>query len=188
VAAGAALAPGNSIGTLTINNTLTLAAGSTVTAEVSLDGTPSNDQVTGLTGVTYAGTLVVNNVGASPLVAGTVFKLFNSTPAGTGNFTTVTVLPSGSATFNPATGEVTITSAGAPTVNPPVLTGGALILTGTGGTPGGSYNWISSTNVAAPVANWTTNVSGVFDGSGAFSNGISILPTEPARFFRLKTP
>ena len=38
--------------------------------------------------------------------------------------------------------------------------GGNLILTGAGGPPGASYTWLTSTNVAAPVATWTTGATG----------------------------
>jgi fibronectin-binding autotransporter adhesin len=185
VAAGAALAPGASIGTLTINNTLTLSPGSTTFVEVSLDGgTPHNDLVTGLTGVAYSGELVVSNVGTNALVGGTVFKLFQSASAGTGNFTSVKILPSGVGSFNPATGELRIP----PAINVPHVSGGNLILTGTGGTAGGTYSWLTSTNVAAPLASWATDTTGVFDGSGGFSNAFPINPSVPARFFQLRTP
>lgn len=79
------------------------------------------------------------------------------------------------------------------TPTPPSVTSstdgnGNLILTGVGGTAGGSYSWLTTTNVTNPLANWTTNTTGVFNGSGAFSNAIPINPTEATRFFRLKTP
>ncbi|MBC8096008.1 MAG: autotransporter-associated beta strand repeat-containing protein [Akkermansiaceae bacterium] len=186
IASGARLAPGASIGTLTLNHVLTLAPGSTTAIEISMTGGITNsDLVTGLTGVSYAGTLVVTNVGATS-AAGIVFKLFNSTAPGTGNFSQVTILPSGTGSFNPVTGELTIH---APlTINPPFTSGGSLILTGTGGTSGGNYIWLTSTNLAAPLAAWATNSLGVFDGSGSFSNSIPLSPSEPARFFQLKTP
>lgn len=71
--------------------------------------------------------------------------------------------------------------------NPPVVSGGNLILTGAG-TPGDSYALLTSTNVAAPLATWTTNVTGVISDSGVISNAIPISASEPARYFRLKTP
>ncbi len=190
VASGAGLAPGSTsgIGTLTINNALTLASGSTTFVDVSLDGgVPASDEVTGLTSVSYAGTLVVSNVGTNALEAGSVFKVFNAASS-SGNFTSVTVLPSGSATFNPATGEVTITGTGSLAVGSATLQNGNLILTGEGGVPGTGYTWLTSTNVADPLASWTTNSTGVFDSNGAFSNAIPVNPSEPARFFRLRQP
>ncbi len=77
---------------------------------------------------------------------------------------------------------------GAPTINSSADGNGNLILTGVGGTPGGSYSWLTATNVTTPLANWTTNTTGVFNVSGAFSNAIPINTTEAARYFRLKTP
>jgi hypothetical protein len=68
------------------------------------------------------------------------------------------------------------------------VSGGNLILTGTGSTPGGSYTWLTATNVASPASTWTTNSTGVFDANGAFSNAIPVNHSEPARFFRLRTP
>jgi autotransporter-associated beta strand protein len=187
VASGATLAPGASIGTLTINNSLTFSNSSTAFMEVSLDGgVTNNDLVTGLTGVTYAGSLVVSNVGATALAVGNVFQLFNSAGAATGNFASVTILPAGSGTFNPATGQVTITSTGAaPTLNRPTVSGGNLILTGTGAA-GTGYTVLSSTNIALPLAQWVTNTTGTFSGTGTASNAIPLSATD--MFFLLRQP
>ena len=74
------------------------------------------------------------------------------------------------------------------TINSTRASGGNLILTGSGGTTNGSYTWLSSTNIAAPMATWETNSVGVFTGTGLFSNAIPINPSERARFFRVKIP
>jgi fibronectin-binding autotransporter adhesin len=183
VASGAAiLGDTGTIGTFAINNTLTLAAGSTAYFKV----TPaSNDEIQGLTGVTYGGGLVVSNTSATPLTVGTVFKLFNSASPGSGNFSSVTLQPVGSATFNPVTGELTITSVAPPAFNSPVLSGGNLILTGTGGTPGAGYTLLTTTNL---LSAWTTNIQSTFSGTGTFSNSIPVNGSQPAQFFRLRTP
>jgi hypothetical protein len=68
----------------------------------------------------------------------------------------------------------------------PKVSGGNLILTGTGGTPNAGYTWLTTTNLSAPII-WTTNVQGVLDGSGNFSNSIPIGAT-PASFFRFRIP
>ena len=75
-----------------------------------------------------------------------------------------------------------------PSIHAPVISGGNLILTGTGGTPGGGYTWLTSINLATPLAAWTTNSTGTFDGSGNFSNSIPVNPANPDRFFRLRIP
>jgi fibronectin-binding autotransporter adhesin len=173
------------IGTVNINNSLSLASGSTTFLQI----TPSTgDQIAGLTSVSYGGSLIVSNISASPLTAGSQYHLFNSATAGTGNFSSVTV-PGATATFSPATGILTITAvSGGPKFNSPVLSGGNLSLTGSGGTAGGTYSILASTNLQTPLFNWTTNVTGIFSGTGTFSNGIPVSQSTPAQFFLLKTP
>ena len=188
VASGATLAgDAGAIETYSINNSLTLSAGSTTTMAIA---PASNDEITGLTAVHYGGALVVTNNSGSPLSVGHVYQLFNSAAAGTGNFSSVTILPAGTytGTFNPTAGTLTIASAAPPTVNPPEVSGGNLILTGAGGTPGSTYSWLTATNLATPISNWTTNTTGVFDTGGAFSNAIPVNTSTPAQFFLLKTP
>lgn len=189
VAAGATLAPGTaSIGTLTINNNLTLAGSSKTFVKVSLNGGVTNsDQVVGLTSVTYAGALTVSNVGTNVLTVGSQFQLFTA-GAFSGNYSSVAILPFGTGTFNPATGKLTITSMVPPVVNPPVTSGGNLILSGTGGTPGGAYTWLTTTNLLNPIGTWTVGVSGVYNSVGAFTNAIPINPSSPAQFYRFRTP
>ncbi|HWX20037.1 MAG TPA: immunoglobulin domain-containing protein [Candidatus Binatia bacterium] len=75
-----------------------------------------------------------------------------------------------------------------PLVHPPSVSGGNLILTGSGGTPNRAYAWLTTTNLLTPVANWTVSATGVLDGSGALSNAIPINVTNPASFFRLRMP
>jgi hypothetical protein len=75
----------------------------------------------------------------------------------------------------------------APIIGTPLILGGNLVLTGTRGTPNAGYTWLTTTNLAAPI-NWTTNITGILDDSGAFSNSIPINVTTPARFFRLRLP
>lgn len=187
VASGGTLAAGNNnMGTLTINNALTFQSGSSAFFRISNDNSSTNnDKVSGLTSVAYNGTLVVSNSGTGSLAVGSVFKLFNSAVAGSGNFTSVTVLPAGSGTFNPATGELTITSSAGLSVNRPVISNGNLVLTGTG-SPGSSYTLLSTTNIALPLSEWTTNATGTFDNSGTSSNAIPLSTTN--RYFLLRQP
>jgi hypothetical protein len=72
-----------------------------------------------------------------------------------------------------------------PTLGVPVLSGGNLILTGTGGTQNSSYTLLTTTNLLGP---WTTNSSGALDSTGALSNAIPINTLQPANFFRLQMP
>ena len=90
--AGGTLAPGTSgaISTLTISNTLTLAANSTNVFRLDATGAGTNDNVAGLTGVTYGGNLSVVTNGNGTLAIGQVYQLFKAA-AYSSNFTTVTL-------------------------------------------------------------------------------------------------
>ncbi|HZI32311.1 MAG TPA: autotransporter-associated beta strand repeat-containing protein, partial [Candidatus Binatia bacterium] len=192
VASGARLSPGTTaIGTLTINNSLSLSSGSSTMVKISMDGGATNDMVGGLSSVSYNGTLVVTNAGSSPLVNGAQFQLFNAAGHG-GNFAnaaSVTILPAGKGSFDPATGKLTITSSGTVVFNPVRVSGNNLILTGNGGAaPGSAYTLLMSTNVATSLSMWETNTTGVLDGSGMFSNSIPINALDQARFFDVRVP
>jgi autotransporter-associated beta strand protein len=172
------------IGTMVITNILTLLPGSTTIMQLTAN---NNDQFAGLTSVAYGGTLVVTNVGASPLWAGEEFKLFNSTSPGSGNFSSVVVLPTGTGSFNPFTGFLTINST-APAFQSPIVSSGKITLTGSGGMPSSGYILLTTTNLALPLSQWTTNTIGTFNGAGAFSNSISISPGELMLYFILRIP
>jgi len=74
VQAAGRLAPGTSIGTLTISNSLTL-SGVTI---MELDATANtNDHVRGLSIVTYGGTLMLSNIAGS-ITPASAFKLFSA--------------------------------------------------------------------------------------------------------------
>jgi autotransporter-associated beta strand protein len=76
IPSGSTLAPGvGDAGALTINNTLTLAAGSISRFEINKD-VGTNDLVQGLTSVTYGGTLTLTNTGSTAYAPGDSFKLF----------------------------------------------------------------------------------------------------------------
>ncbi|HEV2438233.1 MAG TPA: hypothetical protein VG077_19760 [Verrucomicrobiae bacterium] len=74
-----------------------------------------------------------------------------------------------------------------PVLGAPRISGGNLILTGTGGTPDSSYTWLQTTNLAPPVI-WTTNLTGTLDGAGSFSNSIPVQNRPGGVFFRLRLP
>lgn len=189
VAAAGNLAPGTSIGVLTINNNLTL--NGTTTMEITKDGGFTSSDLAFVGGnLTYGGTLTVVLTGTNVLAVNDTFNLFDWTTR-SGSFTATNLPANYTWDLSQLNVDGSIRVAAVlipPTVNPPTTSGGNLILTGTGGNPGGSYTWLTSTNVTAPIANWTTNVVGTFDGTGAFSNGIPINSAEAARFFRLRTP
>jgi hypothetical protein len=80
-----------------------------------------------------------------------------------------------------------LTVAHAPLLGAASVSGGNLVLTGSGGTPGAGYTLLMATNLTPPV-NWTTNSLGNLDGAGSFSNGIPINANPPQEFFRVRLP
>jgi fibronectin-binding autotransporter adhesin len=77
VQSGASLAPGDAIGAFTVNNTVSLAAGSRTVMELNKTNAPSSDQLLGATSLTYGGTLVLHNLGG-PLATKDTFTLFSA--------------------------------------------------------------------------------------------------------------
>jgi alpha-glucosidase (family GH31 glycosyl hydrolase) len=66
------------------------------------------------------------------------------------------------------------------------LNGTGLSLSATNGTPGGAWVLLQSTNVALPLSQWQTNLTGNFDGSGNLSTNIANTATNLQEFYILK--
>lgn len=77
----ATINPGDSIGTLTINNALTLAGNSVLTMELNRTNTGATSDMISAGSITANGTLNVTNLGPN-LVNGDTFKLFNQPVTG----------------------------------------------------------------------------------------------------------
>jgi PKD repeat protein len=94
--------------------------------------------------------------------------------------------PGGSGTTNQV-GYITVNPL--PTISSTTLSGGNLILSGSGGLAmaGAQYRILNSTNITVPLANWTAVWTNVFEPDGSFSYTNSPV-TGPASFFRLATP
>ncbi len=116
IPSGSTLAPGDNFGPLTVNNNVTLAAGSTTLIEIS-KGVASTNELISTTNdllivngtLTMNGTLTVSNL-AGMLVGGDSFQLFNATSR-SGNFsaTNLPALPPGmNWNWNPTTGTLSI--------------------------------------------------------------------------------
>jgi autotransporter-associated beta strand protein len=194
VNAGAKLAPtlatgpATPIGTLTVNNTLTLQPGSFTSLQIN-KAASTNDQIIGLTSVSYGGTLSVTNLGGT-LAAGDAFQLFNAASY-TGAFSSITPTnPGPGLSWNRVglntSGLLSITKITPPTVTSTTISGKNLIMSGTGGAPGGIYLLLSSTNVVTALTNWTQVTSGVFDGSGNFVITNAMSTNVSRSFFTLK--
>src|SRR5690606_27250120 len=119
--------------------------------EIARNGsTCTNDQLAGITTLTFGGTLIITNVGSSPLLAGDCFKLFDSTvyAGAVANL----VLPAGYTWANrlQIDGTVMVLSSpftSQPTVHVPQFSGTNLLLWGSNGTPYAPYKVLTTTNL-----------------------------------------
>jgi hypothetical protein len=75
-----------------------------------------------------------------------------------------------------------------PLISATSVSGGSLVLSGSGGTAGVGYSVLTQTNLATPLTNWTLIGSGTFDVNGdySFTNGID--PGTPQEFFLIRIP
>lgn len=191
VQSGGTLSPGASIGQLTINNSLTLYAGSTTVMELN-KATSSADAVSGLSSVSYGGTLVVTNLDGT-LEAGDSFKLFDATPGNYfGAFDAIEPANPGAGLAWDASdlavdGTLRIVGAIAPVISVS-QSGNSVVLAGAGGAPNGTFHVLSSTDVSAPLSAWTAVETSQFDGAGNFSVSLPIEPGAPHRFYLLQIP
>jgi autotransporter-associated beta strand protein len=198
VSAGATLSPAGTNTTIGItagaNATGTIAASGDIvlagTTTLKLNGSGVNDQVQSATSITYGGTLNLVNLSASPLAAGNSFQVFNA-PSYSGSFANVTPATPGAglawdlSQLN--SGFVNVVSASGPVVNNPQISGGNLILSGSGGPANGTYHVLTTTNLAMPLASWDVLTNGTFDASGNFSS-TNAVGSAQQQFFTIKQP
>jgi hypothetical protein len=116
---------------------------------------------------------------------------FTSGASASGDLTIVLSVPGNGTTIQADFDNVRLTATPvafiAPALGALKVSGGDLILTGTGGTPNAGYTWLVTTNLSSPI-NWKTNSTGSLDGMGAFSNTIPINASQPVTFFQLRMP
>jgi autotransporter-associated beta strand protein len=174
------------IGTLTINNSLTM-QGNTVLRISKTGGVLTHDLVTGLTTANYGGTLIVSNVTSDSmaLAANDAFTLFS---AGThnGHFTSIVGTPGTGLAYSFTNGVLSIvaTMANNPTNITATVSGSTLTLTW----PADHVGWILQSQTNSLAAGLGTNWVDVTGSTANNTNAITINPTSPSVFFRLRHP
>ena len=188
---GSTLAPGNSAGVLTFSNSLMLASGCSNIFEIS--HSPLTNAVAKIFGaLTNGGTLIVTNIGASALAAGDSFKLFNAASY-SGVFASVILPPlSGGLTWNKSAlntaGAITVVNNTPPQINGMTLSRTNLVLSGAGGAHGATYCLLASTNIALPLAQWTSVATNQLDAGGGFTLTNPISFGAPQTFYIIQVP
>jgi len=191
VNSGGIFAPGNPLGTLTINNSVKLAAGSTNNFAISQ--LPLTNAVAKISGaLTNGGALIVTNVGKTQLGPGDTFKLFNATSY-SGTFSSVELppLPFGLAwntnSLN-TSGMISTVLATTPVIRSAFISGSGFAVSGTGGIGNANYILLESTNITTPLTNWTRLLTNQFDAGGNFDFTNGLLPGKPQMFYLLQIP
>lgn len=187
IPAGATLAPGASIGTLTVSNNLTLQAASTTRLEISK--TPFTNDFLRVTGTfNRSGTLVVTNV-SGDLAPGDTFTLYQA-GALAGAFTSTTLPP-----LNPglawntsglSTGVVSVVAAALPAFTSLSPSATAFTL-GATGAASQSYTLEAATNLSAPIF-WSPVTNVVAGTNGLFELLDLDATNHPQRFYRIVAP
>jgi len=166
---------GTNVGTLTINNNLTLQGNATV--RINRDGSPTSDLVGGVANITYGGVLVLSNLSTTTLTTNDTFQLFSASDAVSGNFNNIVGLPGAGLaySFNPASGMLNVVLAplsGLRFTANPAISGTSLTISATNAGAGTVY-LLTSTNVANPLNTWTPVWTNVLGGSGSFTTNLS---------------
>ena len=191
IASGATLAPGNSIGTLTFSNALTLAAGSTNIFEINRDTLEADAAI--ISGaLTNGGTLIVTNLGATPPASGSSFTLFTAASFN-GTFAKITLPPLpfglGWVTNGLITnGTLSVVTWTRPVIGAISISETNLTFSGSSGVGSAPFYLLGSTNLTAPVANWTVLLTNQFDAGGNFSFTNALDQNWPQGFYRLQLP
>ena len=184
-------APGNPFGPLTINNNLTLTAGSTTLIQVQ--HAPTTNSAAKISGTLFAnGTLIVTNIGTNDLAGGDTFQIFS---AGTynGGFTNVILpdLPIGLAWNTNAlnsSGVMSVIVTTTPVIVQVSISSAGFSLAGTGGVANANYYLLGTTNLATPLASWPRLATNQFDASGNFLITNSLSTNAPQYFYQLQLP
>jgi fibronectin-binding autotransporter adhesin len=83
---------------------------------------------------------------------------------------------------------VVVTTAPKPRIGGIQLSGSNLTITSAGGTPNGGYTVLTSTNAVLPLAQWSTNSTGIFAADGSATNTIPVSAGTPSLFYILREP
>ena len=110
--------------------------------------------------------------------------------AGTNYLYIVTALnPNGESEASAPAGAVPLAGSSAPPVISGIrIIGGSLVITGTNGTPGASYLVLTTTNLAAPPANWTILTTNQYGPGGGVNWTNPLNPNFPQTYYRLRLP
>ena len=188
---GATFAPGNSTGTLVLNNSLTLTSGSTTVIAINKSVMPSNALAQVAGNLIYGGTLVITNLGTIAFSAGDSFQLFSAANY-TGSFTNIVpVIPGINLAWDTnglPNGILNVVSSPTPPpqINAMTLAGNNLVTAGTNGVPNWTYCVLGTTNLALPASQWQPVATNNFDNAGNFTFTNALQSNVAQQFYMLQ--
>lgn len=187
VNAGGTLAPGNPLGALTISNDLMLASGSFTLARAQ--HAPLANSAADVSGtLTEGGTLIVTNSNSSAFAAGDTFKLFNagaySGAFGSYNLPALSPGLAWNTSGLNESGTLSVVALTSPLIGSVKVLNGNLVVSGTGGPAGLSYEIQATTNLLNPQ--WILVATNQFDAGGNFTVTNAMNPAAPQSFYRLE--
>ena len=191
VGKGGVVSPGssNAISFITVTKGITLGAGSTTLMKLDA-ASGSADYFDGATNVAFGGTLQLTNLFGS-LGHGNSFKLFNAAHF-TGAFASLSpASPGGGLRWdtNQLNVDGTLRVFSVPTPAPTLISvshsGGSVQISASGGIPYDPCYLRTSTNLVAPLLEWTPCATDRFDSAGNVSIVQAADPGAPQRFYRL---
>ena len=190
ISAGATVTPGTSIGKLILDTTPSLQG--VCLMEISRNnGTLTNDQVEVTGPLVYGGSLIVTNIGPDALALGDSFRIFIAS-AFSGALNSIQLPPLGPGlTWTNrllVDGSIAVILKTTPMIESFGQSGPDLVLSVTGGSPGGVFDLLASTNATLPMTNWTVVSAGNFDWLGNAALVVGIDPFANQQFFRLRVP
>jgi fibronectin-binding autotransporter adhesin len=180
------IAPGPSVGALTVNGSVVLQG----TTEMEIDkANNTNDLIRGASSIHYGGILSITNL-STQLVGGDIVKLFDAGSYSGGFASIIPDTPGQDLTWDTShlNSDGTLRVVGGLRFNSVIQSGGNLMLSGSGGPVNGNYSVLTSTDVAAPLNTWSTLTTGTFDSSGNFAFTAPIAPNVPKRFYLIQVP
>jgi T5SS/PEP-CTERM-associated repeat protein len=178
------------IGTVTIRKSLNLNTGSTTS--INLDpAAKASDKLIGISNLFFGGTLQLNNL-SGPLAVGDAFKIFGATNYFGAFDALIPASPGDGLRWDTnelnLDGVLRIISAAtpAPTFGTIAAANGNLTVIATGGVPYDPCYLLTSTNLTAPLIDWSCIVTNYFNASGSIHFTNTVLSTDSQHYFRLQ--
>ena len=169
---------------------LAFGAGSRGVFEVDL-GASTNDQVTGISTLTYGGSLVISNIGAQVFSNGVVLKLFNAATYVPGAVTIQPASPGPGLMWDAsnlaADGTLRVITTVAPALANALRRPDGNIGFEINGTLGQGYSVLATTNIVLPLSNWTVLQSGSLPATPYVFSDLTAT-NYPRRFYSISSP